>query len=128
VIGAIGDNTLAYLEAVLSWVNNEEQQAQRIWRDLARETDFIDPRRVIRRHLLTDENGVPIVFSGRIESETEGGRFTVRVDGIGRRIQLLARDFPDLELSYGRNIQAFCIGFNYIGPIADPPSKSAGHP
>jgi hypothetical protein len=62
------DNNLSYLEAVLSWLNNEDQYANQVWRELARETDFIDPRRVIRRHVLTDEHRNAIVFSGRIES------------------------------------------------------------
>lgn len=114
------DNKLSYLEAVLSWLNDEEQYANQIWRELARETDFIDPRRVVRRNILTDEHQNPLIFSGRIESAAESGRHTIRVDGLNRRIQLLARDFPDIDVTYGRAIPSFGIAFNYIGPIADP--------
>lgn len=120
------DNSLRYLDAVLSWINNEEHQAQRIWRELARDTDFVDARRVIRRHIVTDQTGAPVLYSGRIEDEAEPGRFTVRVHDLNRRVQLLGRDFRDLELAYGRTVPSFCIAFNYIGPIADPPPKGSG--
>jgi hypothetical protein len=119
------DHNLSYLEAVLSWLNNEEQYATQLWRELARETDFIDPRRVIRRNILTDANRSGLTFSGRVESESDGGRFSIRVGILNRRIQLLSREFQDIELAYGRTVPAFAIAFNYIGPIADPIRRSA---
>jgi hypothetical protein len=122
------DNNLSYLEAVLSWLNNEEQYANQLWRELARETDFIDPRRVVRRNILTDEAKKPLIFSGRIESAAESGRNTIRVDGLNRRIQLLARDFTDIDVAYGRAIPSFGIAFNYIGPIADPIRRASVQP
>jgi len=125
-IEPVRDYGTSYLEAVLSWIDDDEQTAQRIWRDLARDSDYVDPRRVIRRHLITDANGQPMLFSGRIEAEAEPGRFTVRVDRLGRRVQLLARDFSSMSLSYGRTIPSFAIAFNYIGPIADPTQKRSG--
>jgi len=120
------DNALRYLEAVLSWLVNDEQHAQAIWRELARETDFVDSRRVIRRHLLTDADGNPILFSGRVEVVSGENRFVLRVNEIGRRIQLLGRDFPGVDLAYGRTVPAFAIGFNFIGPIADPSRRAGG--
>src|SRR5262249_36308200 len=110
----VGDSDLLYLEAVLSWVNDEESHAQQIWRELARDTDFIDPRRVIRRNIITNSNGTVVSFSGRIEAEPEPGRFSIRVDDLRRRIQLLGRDFPNSELAYGRAVGPFAIAFNYI--------------
>jgi hypothetical protein len=124
--GVGSDNALRYLEAVFEWLIGDERHAQDIWRDLARETDFLDPRRVIRRHTLATEDGSPQVFSGRIESEPESGRFTVRVDNLNRRVQLLSRDFLGFELGYGQSVPRFGIAFNYIGPIADPISRRGG--
>jgi hypothetical protein len=42
------------------------------------------------------------------------------VNVLNRRVQLLSRDFSDIELAYGRTVPLFAIAFNYIGPIADP--------
>ncbi len=127
LISPVSDNALLYLEAVLAWVTGEQPQAHRLWRDLARDTDFIDPQRVIRRHIVTGPDRLPVMFSGRIEAEQEPGRFTIRVNESGGLIQMLGRDFPDRELAYGRTVTSFCIAFNYIGPIADAPQKSASH-
>lgn len=127
VSGPAADNRFRYLEAVLSWINNEDARARDIWRELRSDTDYVDPGRVVRRHLLTDENGRPVSFSGRIESESGSERVNVRVDGLNRQIQLLTRDFSDLDLSYGRTVPAFGIAFNYIGAIADPIVKRSSH-
>jgi hypothetical protein len=114
------DNGLRYLEAVLAWLTNDDQHARETWRSLAFETDFIDPRRIVRRNLVTDQSGAPLVYSGRIEDETEPGRFTVRVEQTGKKIIALASDFDSYDLSRGRMLSTFAIAFNYIGPIADP--------
>lgn len=120
-LGAIErDHSLGYLEAVLHWLESDEAHAVRMWRDLSRDTEYSDSRRVLRRLLLTDESGRPQTFEGRIESETEPGRFWVRVEALGKRVQALSRDFPSLDLAYGRTIPRLGIAFNYIGPIADP--------
>lgn len=123
---APGANTLRYLEAVLNWVLGNEQYALDIWRDLSRDSDFLDPRRVNRRHVLADERGNPQTFSGRIEAEGEPGRFTLRVDGLDRRIRLMQRDFSKHELGYGKQVRDFNIAFNYIGPTAEPVKRGIG--
>jgi hypothetical protein len=114
------DHGLVYLEAVLSWLGADENLAIRTWRELSRETEFSDSRRVVRRLILTDDSGRPQLFEGRVEAETEPGRFLVWAEPLNRRVQVLGRDFPGLELAYGRTIPRFGIAFNYIGPIADP--------
>jgi len=122
------DHGLVYLEAVLSWLGADENLAIRMWRDLSRETEFSDSRRVVRRLILTDDSGRPRSFEGRVEAETEPGRFSLWVEPLGRRVQGLGRDFPGLELSYGRTVPRFGVAFNYIGPIADPLQYEASHP
>jgi hypothetical protein len=115
------DNSLLYLRAVLAWLVDEERSALDTWMDLARETDFLDPRRPYRRHIITNADQTPLVFSGRIESDNDP--YTIRVTEMNRRIKLLNRDFPGLDLGYGRQVSGFSIAFNYIGPIADPPQS-----
>lgn len=128
-LGAIErDHGLLYLEAVFLWLGTEESQATRLWRDLSRDTEFSDSRRVMRRLLLTDESGRPRSFEGRIESEMEPGRFSIWVEPLGRRVQVLGRDFPRFELAYGRPLPRFGVAFNYIGPIADPLQHEVPHP
>ncbi len=122
------DHGLVFLEAVLSWLGADENLAIRMWRDLSRETEFSDSRRVVRQLVLTDDSGRPRTFEGRIETETEPGRFSLWVEPLSRRVQALGRDFPGLELSYGRTIPRFGVAFNYIGPIADPLQYEASQP
>lgn len=114
------DHGLAYLEAVFFWLGSDETHSLRLWRELSRATEFSDSRRVIRHLLITDESGRPRVFGGRVEAETEPGRFSVWVDSLERHVQVLSRDFPSLDLAYGRTIPGFRVAFNYIGPIGDP--------
>lgn len=116
----IRDNGMVYLQAVLSWVADDEMRALEIWRDLAHATDLIDPKRVIRRHVLVGADGSPVLFSGRIESDDGRGRFQIRLESGGWKIPLLSRDFPQADLAYGRTVTNFAIAFNFIGPIAEP--------
>ena len=109
-----------YLEAVLTWLVGDEQSAVQIFRDLAQETDYEFPGRVIRRHVITDADGKPRRFQGRIERGLGEGRWVIRVDQLNQRVDLLSRDFQYEDVSYGRTIKGFGIAFNFIGPIADP--------
>jgi hypothetical protein len=120
----VRDSGMTYLEAVLSWVAGDEMRALEIWRELARITDLVDPRRVIRRHVLVGSDGTPLLFSGRVESDDGHGRFQVRLDNGGWKIPMLSRDFSQSELSYGRTVSNFGIAFNFIGPIAEPQRRS----
>ena len=109
-----------YLEAVLTWLVGDEQSAVQVFRDLAQETDYEIPGRVIRRHVITGANRRPSYFEGRIEKERGEGRWVIRVNQLNRQVDLLSRDFPREDISYGRTIKGFGIAFNFIGPIADP--------
>ena len=109
-----------YLEAVLTWLVGDEQAAVQIFRDLAQETDYEFPGRVIRRHVITDADGKPRHFQGRIEKRLGEGHWVIRVDQLNQRVDLLSRDFQYEDISYGRTIKGFRIAFNFIGPIADP--------
>ena len=115
-------NRERFLEAVLCWLLKDTNRAIEIWRSLSRDTEYEDRARVVRWLLTTDENGSPRQFRGRVEARRENN-WQVRVEGIEEPISLLAREFPNAELAHGRELREFGIAFNYIGPIADPPSR-----
>ena len=120
---ASGDATryvTRYLEAVLTWVVEGEQPGVQLFRALSDDTENGDPGRVVRRHVLADQAGQVLRFKGRVERRRSSGNWVVRVDGLNRRVRLLARDYPQEEIAYGRAIAGFAVAFNYIGPIADP--------
>ena len=121
-------NVTRYLVATLTWIGRGERVAADMFRELARDTDYEDAGRVIRRHLIADEDGRPKKFEGRVE---EDSRFTgsckVRLEGGSRQLEqggqvvrLLRKDFPRHDISYGRQVRGFGVAFNFIGPIATP--------
>ena len=109
-----------YLEATLSWLLGEYEHAGRMFSQLADDTDFENPSRVVKRHLFTGSNGAPRQFEGRVERQRGEHDWAIRVEGISPLVRLRARDFPNDEIAYGRTIKGFGIGFNFIGPIVDP--------
>ena len=109
-----------YLEAVLAWLTGDEDGAARKFRELARETEFEDRGRVVRRHLVTDHKREPRRFSGRVVQLRSAGHWDVLVDKVNMKVGLLSRDFPNEDIAYGRSLKEFAVAFNFIGPIADP--------
>ena len=109
-----------YLEAVLAWLGGDGHFAIGVFRDIAQATDHEFPGRLFRRHIITDAEGAPCRFEGRVERDRGAGHWSIRVDGLDRLVDLLSRDFPREEIAYGRFIRGFRIAFNFIGPIADP--------
>ena len=118
--GGAAGHVPRYLEAVLAWLGGDEHFAAGIFRDIAQETDHEFPGRVVRRHVITDADGAPCRFEGRVENDRGDGHCRIRVDGLDRRVELLSRDFPNENIAYGRFVRGFSIAFNFIGPIADP--------
>ncbi|HCL4059833.1 TPA: hypothetical protein N2B96_006109, partial [Pseudomonas aeruginosa] len=53
-----------YIEAVLRWLTGDEQAAITLWRTLARDTDFVEARRIANRHTITAADGSPILYTG----------------------------------------------------------------
>ena len=118
--GGAAGHVPRYLEAVLAWLAGDEHFAVGVFRDIAQETDHEFPGRVVRRHIITDADGAPCRFEGRVERDRGDGHCRIRVDGLDRRVDLLSRDFPNENITYGRVVRGFSIAFNFIGPIADP--------
>ena len=108
-----------YLEAVLTWLIEEYVVAREIFRQLFAETDSVYRRRMLQRHVITDSNGEPVKFTGRVERRLGEGRWNIRVDRLGQTVTLLERRFPNEEIRYGRTLSDFTVSFNFSGPIAD---------
>ena len=121
--GTLGDPRTLYLRAVLMWRLRREHPARELWHSLSQETEYSDPRRVVRHHVWTESGGRPKLFHGRIISHNlEGERARVQVEELRQEVQLLRRDFANQPWRYGANISGgFHVAFNFIGPIADPP-------
>ena len=110
-----------YLEAVLSWLLRDTKHASSLWQSLSDDTDYQDRHRTVRWHLVSDEQGEPRRFRGRVE--VSDVKHTVRVEEMEQSIALSLHDFPSDEIRHGRELRDFGIAFNYIGPIADPLSR-----
>ena len=123
--GMSGDPRMQYLRAVLMWRLRQEHGAVDVWKLVSQETAFSDPRRVIRHHVWTEAGSQPKLFHGRIiSSRFYKGRARVRVEEIRQDVDLLQRDFQNLELRRGATVRGgFHIAFNFIGPVADPPRR-----
>lgn len=114
-------NVTRYLAATLTWLGGGERTATEMFRELARDTDYEDASRVVRRHVIADQEGQVEAFSGRVEGEPQGGSCTVRLEGSTQQVvRLLERDFPQYDIAYGRQVRGFGVAFNFIGPIATP--------
>ena len=123
--GMSGDPRMQYLRAVLMWRLRREHSALEVWKLVSQETAFSDPRRVIRHHVWTEAGSQPRLFHGRITgSHFHHGRARVQVEEIRQDVELLQRDFRNVELRRGATVTGgFHIAFNFIGPVADPPRR-----
>ncbi|WP_131199466.1 ATP-binding protein [Phytopseudomonas dryadis] len=120
--GAEGKNftpQLRYLTAVFMWLCGDESEAIRSWRSLARDTEYIEAKRITNRHTITDDNGRPVAFSGHLVKSLAAGRWSVKVEGLNRTIDLQESDFNERDFALGKTVRQFAISFNYRGPIAD---------
>ena len=124
-MAALGEDKLAtkyrYLRALTTWLEGNQKTSTIMWNELSFDTQFADSQRVSVRHLLTDIQGTPIIHRGVVERQIGPGRYSVRVDGLGMTIDLIAEYFPNADLAVGRSATNFTIAFNYRGPLADPP-------
>ena len=118
--GAASRYGTRYLEAVLTWLTGDYIAAHEIFRQLYRETDNVYRGRILFRHVVSERNGGPRSFTGRVENKRGEARWRLRVSELNQTIDLLERDFPREDLRYGRTLSGFSIAFNFIGPIADP--------
>ncbi|MQM24615.1 hypothetical protein [Glycomyces albidus] len=79
-------------------------------------------RRVHLAYLASDEDGRPRTFTGRVAwASADGRKGRVWVDQLKSEVDFVPLRFsPDAYRSKGDPVPTFHIGFNYLGPIADP--------
>lgn len=79
-------------------------------------------RRVHLAYLASDSDGHPSKFTGRVAwASADGRKGRVWVDQLKTEVDFVPLRFsPDAYRSKGEPVPTFHIGFNYLGPIADP--------
>lgn len=110
---------MRYLTAVFMWLCGEDNEAIRSWRILAKDTEYVEAKRITNRHTITDDSGKPVAFSGHIVKSLAPGRWSVKIEGLNRTVDLQESDFSDRDFALGKTVRQFAISFNYRGPIAD---------
>ena len=115
---------LRYLRAVLTWLIGSEHEALVDFRQLARDTEYVEAKRVLPRHVVADDQGNPVTFSGVVERTIGEQRWAVRVRELQRSVDLVGGRWHD-NVDVGTELKAFSIAFNYIGPIASRPNLTS---
>ena len=79
-------------------------------------------RRVHLAYIASDSDGHPRKFTGRVAwASADGRKGRIWVDQLKTEVDFVPIRFsPDAYRSKGDAVPAFHIGFNYLGPIADP--------
>lgn len=116
--GSGASNVYRLLEAALQWVAGDSSLAREQFNQLARDSDFEDVSRIVRRLLLVSED--PEGYRGTADRLRKEGVWSISVRNFSGRIDLEARQFSGEDLRKGRELRGFNIAFNFLGPIADP--------
>ena len=106
-----------YLNAVVTWLIGNEQQALVDFRRLARDTEYVEGKRVLPRHIIADANGSAVSYSGVVERQIGDQRWSVRVRELGRTVDLVSGRWHG-DIHIGRELKGFNVAFNYLGPLA----------
>jgi hypothetical protein len=117
-----------YLENVLNWLTNDEMGAIVSWRELARDTEYVEQGRVINRHIVADDTGNARLFTGVVERQIGTDRWSVLVADLGRHVDFVEAPLSRTDVRLGQSIRNFAIAFNYIGPIVDFAPARSGRP
>ena len=120
ISGSAVRNQERFLDAVLSWASGDFSSAADVWRRLSHDSDYEDRSRIRRRLILSDAEGNPRVFTGRIESGSSEGTWRLRLVGVNATIPMSHHEFASQDLAIGREVRGVGVAFNYVGPIADP--------
>jgi hypothetical protein len=116
--GSGASNVYRLLEAALQWIAGDSSLAREQFNQLARDSDFEDGSRVVRRLLLISEDSEG--YRGTADRLRKEGIWSVSVKNFPGKVDLEVRQFNGEELRKGRELRGFNIAFNYLGPIADP--------
>ena len=118
--------TLSFLEAISLFHLDQISHAIQLFQEIEGESYTVaSRRRVLRSFLASEPSGEPRKFHGTVRSVEQGGRRgQVSVEELRQNIIFLPGDFGRTEIRHGDSLGEFYIAFNFIGPIADPPTRS----
>ena len=118
--------TLSFLEALALFHLGHIASAIQLFREIETESYTVSSRRrILRSFIASETSGNPRIFHGAVGSVEPGGRRgQVIVEELRQRITFLPADFGRPEIRQGESLGEFHIAFNFIGPIADPRSRS----
>lgn len=116
--GSGASNVYRLLEATLQWIAGNSSLAREQFNQLARDSDFEDGSRVVRRLLLISEDSEG--YRGTADRLRKEGNWSISVKNFAGTIDLETRQFSGEDLRKGRELRGFNIAFNFLGPIADP--------
>ena len=113
---------LSYLRGLSLFHARQYDRAFEVFRELERESDAVwGKRRIIRSYLASSEGGHPLPFHGDVHwLSPDSLRGEVYVTELMRPVKFFVREFPKQDIRKGMSLGEFHIGFNFLGPIADP--------
>lgn len=113
--------SIKYLRGLANFQLSNYDTAIDIFRELEREREVQSVRRLALSYVLSTPQGRPQIFSGIVSKVTQDGKKGwVHIPHIGREIPFNPREFNKPDIREREALNNFRIGFNYIGPIADP--------
>jgi hypothetical protein len=118
-LGAQMQPNLRYLTAVLGWLTGDEVNAVSQFRELSRDTEYVEGKRVLPRNVITNAQKEPIVFEGVVQRQIGEQRWSIHVRELNRLVDLVEGGWVH-DIAIGKQMK-FSIAFNYIGPIAVRP-------
>ena len=116
------DLKLLYLEGLAHFHLNRVEACIALFREMETESLIIGRRRIHRSYLASMTSGQPRRFIGEVESRhaksNEAG--FVYIPELQHSIKFIPQQFGKPEIQRGETLGEFHIGFNFLGPIADP--------
>lgn len=111
---------IRYLVAVFRWLSGDEKTAIEQFRQLARDTEYIEGKRVLPRNVIAGATREPLIFSGIVQRQIGDKRWSIHVGELNRKVDLVEGGWAR-DVSIGKELK-FSIAFNYLGPIAARPN------
>ena len=118
--------TLSFLEALALFHTEDISQSLQLFREIEQDSYLLPRlRRILKSFLAADTDGNPRRFHGTVRRvDLAGRRGEVVVEELRRNITFFPSDFGQPGIRPGDSLAEFHIAFNFIGPIADPVSRT----
>ena len=118
--------TMLFLEAIALFHLRQLSPSLQLFKEVENESYKVPSRRrILRSFLASEPSGTPSAFQGNVQWVDPGGRRgQVFVNELRQLITFFPADFGRPGIQQGDALGEFHIAFNFINPIADPPSRS----